>query len=184
MRANDSRLCHGSTVDFSVTVSNVATTDAWTLVYTLDGNTETVTGTGAGTFSFTTSNTVTSTSDVLALVSITNNTSPDNCSSSLTDSETIAVDPTTVAGVITEATDTICKGGSTTISQTTAGTGVIVGWEYMAASASSWTGITNTSTTLNVINLQETTSYRAVYQSGLCATANSNVVTITYLNYQ
>ena len=177
----DARLCHGSTVDFTVTVSNVATTDAWTLVYTLDGNTETVTGTGAGTFSFTTSNTVTSTSDVLALVSITNNTSPDNCSSSLTDSETIAVDPTTVAGVITEATDTICKGGSTTISQTTAGTGVIVGWEYMAASASSWTGITNTSTTLNVINLQETTSYRAVYQSGLCATANSNVVTITVL---
>ena len=179
--SNDARLCHGSTVDFSVTVSNVATTDAWTLVYTLDGNTETVTGTGAGTFSFTTSNTVTSTSDVLALVSITNNTSPDNCSSSLTDSETIAVDPTTVAGVITEATDTICKGGSTTISQTTAGTGVIVGWEYMAASASSWTGISNTSTTLNVINLQETTSYRAVYQSGLCATANSNVVTITVL---
>ena len=177
----DARLCHGSTVDFTVTVSNVATTDAWTLVYTLDGNTETVTGTGAGTFSFTTSNTVTSTSDVLALVSITNNTSPDNCSSSLTDSETIAVDPTTVAGVITEATDTICKGGSTTISQTTAGTGVIVGWEYMAASASSWTGISNTSTTLNVINLQETTSYRAVYQSGLCATANSNVVTITVL---
>ena len=117
------------------------------MVYTLDGNTETVTGTGAGTFSFTTTNTVTSTSDVLALVSITNNTSPDNCSSSLTDSETIAVDPTTVAGVITEATDTICKGGSTTISQTTAGTGVIVGWEYMAASASSWTGISNTSTT-------------------------------------
>ena len=71
----DARLCHGSTVDFTVTVSNVATTDAWTLVYTLDGNTETVTGTGAGTFSFTTSNTVTSTSDVLALVSITNNTS-------------------------------------------------------------------------------------------------------------
>ena len=177
----DARLCHGSTVDFTVTVSNVATTDAWTLVYTLDGNTETVTGTGAGTFSFTTSNTVTSTSDVLALVSITNNTSPDNCSSSLTDSETIAVDPTTVAGVITEATDTICKGGSTTISQTTAGTGVIVGWEYMAASASSWTGISNTSTTLNVINLQETTSYRAVYQSGLCATANSNVVTINVL---
>ena len=60
---------------FTVTVSNVATTDAWTLVYTLDGNTETVTGTGAGTFSFTTTNTVTSTSDVLALVSITNNTS-------------------------------------------------------------------------------------------------------------
>ena len=51
----------------------------------------------------------------------------------------------------------------------------------MAASASSWTGITNTSTTLNVINLQETTSYRAVYQSGLCATANSNVRTITVL---
>ena len=33
----DATLCHGSTVDFTVTVSNVATTDAWTLVYTLDG---------------------------------------------------------------------------------------------------------------------------------------------------
>ena len=163
----DARLCHGSTLDFTVTVSNVATTDAWTLVYTLDGNTETVKDTGTGTFSFTTTKTVTNTSDVLALVSITNNTSPDSSSSTLTESKTIAVDPTTVAGVITEATDTICKGGSTTISQTTAGTGVIVGWEYMAASASSWTGITNTSTTLNVINLQETTSYRAVYQSGI-----------------
>ena len=156
------------TVDFTVTVSSVATTDAWTLVYTLDGTTETTTGTGAGTFSVTTTNTVTSTSDVLALVSITNNTSPDNCNSSLTESVTIAVDPTTIAGVITEATDTICKGGSTTISQTTAGTGVIVGWEYMAASGSNWTGISNTNTTLKCNQLQETTSYRAVYQSGLC----------------
>ena len=50
----DARLCHGSTVDFTVTVSSVATTDAWTLVYTLDGTTETTTGTGAGTFSVTT----------------------------------------------------------------------------------------------------------------------------------
>ena len=37
-------------------------------------------------------------------------------------------------------------------------------------------------TTLNVINLQETTSYRAVYTNQvLCATAHSNVVTITVL---
>ena len=179
----DNRLCHGETVDFTVTVGNVASTDAWTLVYTLDGTTETATGTGAGTFSVTTTKTVTSTSDVLALVSITNNTSPDNCSSSLTESVTIAVDPTTVAGVIGTyaiSRDTIvCKGGSGYVKEFTTGTGSIVKWQRRKNGTSTWVDINSANTTQFFFNLVDTTEFRAVYQSGVCSTDASASVTAT-----
>ena len=179
----DARLCHGETVDFTVTVSSVATTDAWTLVYTLDGTTETTTGTGAGTFSVTTTNTVTSTSDVLALVSITNNTSPDNCNSSLTESVTIAVDPTTVAGVIGTyaiSRDTIvCYGDGGYVKEFTTGTGSIVKWQRRKNGTSTWVDINSTNTTQFFFNLLDTTEFRAVYQSGVCPTDASVSVTAT-----
>ena len=166
---------------FTVTVTNVLATDNWRLIYELEGDIDTITGTGAGSVTLTDSDANTATSATIELKEILNTSNIGICTSVDTDDWDIYIYEPTVPGVIAEATDTICKGGSTTISQTASGTGVIVAWERMAASASNWTGITNNNTTLNVINLQETTSYRAIYKSGVCDTAHSNVVTITVL---
>lgn len=179
----DNTLCHGETVDFTVTVGNVGSTDGWTLVATLDGNTETFTGTGTGTFSLTTTNTVTSSSDVLALVSITNNNTQDACVTNLTQSVSITVDPTTVAGVIGTAaisSDTIvCKGGSGFVKEYTAGTGNITKWQSRRNGTSTWVDINSTNNTQFFFNLNDTTEYRAVYQSGVCSSEFSNIVTAT-----
>lgn len=179
----DNVLCHGETVDFSVTVGNMGSTDAWTLTVTLDGNSETFTGTGTGTFSFTTTGTVTSTSDVLALTNIVNNSTQDACNTSLTESVTITVDPTTVAGVIGTAaisSDTIvCLGGSGFVKEFTAGTGNITKWQSRRNGTSTWVDINSTNSTQFFFNLTDTTEYRAVYQSGVCLTDFSNIVTAT-----
>lgn len=179
----DAVLCHGETVDFTVTIGNVGSSDPWTLVATLDGNTETFTGTGTGTFSFTTTNTVTSTSDVLALVSVTNNNTQDACVSTLTESVTITVDPTTVAGVIGTAAisaDTIvCLGDGGYVKEFTAGTGNITKWQSRRNGTSTWVDINSTNSTQFFFNLTDTTEYRAVYQSGVCSSEFSNIVTAT-----
>ncbi|MCB9262117.1 MAG: gliding motility-associated C-terminal domain-containing protein [Flavobacteriales bacterium] len=179
----DNRLCHGEKVDFTLTIGNVGSTDNWTVTAMLDANTETFSGTGTGTFSFTTTATVTSTSDILKLVSVVNNSTQDACSRTLTQQVTIAVDPTTVAGVIGTAAisaDTIvCKGGSGYVKEYTAGTGNITKWQSRRNGTSTWVDINSTNSTQFFFNLTDTTEYRAVYQSGLCSQEFSNIVTAT-----
>jgi gliding motility-associated-like protein len=178
----DKVLCEGSTVDYTVTVGSLGSSDSWTLNLDLDGSTETVTGTGDGTFSFTTSSTVSPTSDVLTLNLITNNSTQDACKTSLSDSKTIAVDATTEPGEIgtsANATDTtICVGGSAQLKEYGAGTGNIVKWQSRVKSSSTWIDLSTNGTVVNVYNVNDTTFYRATYQNGVCLTALSNVVAV------
>jgi len=179
----NSLLCHGETVDYSLTIGNVGSTDSWTAALTLDGNSETATGTGVGTFSFTTTNTVTSTSDLLILVSVTNNSTQDVCATTINQSKSITVSATTVAGTI-GASDSVCKGSSGTVVQTASGVGSIDFWltrSHNGTSWGSWSTIGNTSTTQTYTNLQNTTQYKAVYLNYPCDTASSNTVTISVL---
>jgi gliding motility-associated-like protein len=168
-------LCHADAFTFTFAVSSVETGDAWTLTYTQDATTHTTSGSGPGTFTITTSQAVTSTSETIALVSIVNNGSSDACSSTLSDSKTVTINPTTVAGVI-GANDTVCIGGSGTMSQISGGTGSIVKWQSKIGSGGTWVDINNTSTSNPWYNLLSETYFRAVYQSGVCATDNSNEV--------
>ncbi|MGB3074652.1 MAG: right-handed parallel beta-helix repeat-containing protein, partial [Chitinophagales bacterium] len=75
---------------------------------------------------------------------------------------------------------TVCSGtnsGSVTLSDHT---GSVVKWQYSSDNfASDEHDIVNTTTTQSYTNLTSTTSYRAVVQSGVCATANSSSATIT-----
>ncbi len=172
-----SRLCHGSTVTFTLNVSSVNTTDSWTIWYNLDGTAQTpLTGTGGGNFTFTTGSTVTAPSDVLRLDSIRNNSTQDKCITTLSDSRTISVDSTTIAGTI--GIDTIvCKGGSGFVFESAPGVGSIVKWQSRVKGNTAWTDINNTANTIYFFNLNDTTEYRAIYKSGLCSEAGSNVIT-------
>ncbi len=174
-----SRLCHGSTVTFTLNVSSVNTGDSWTIWYNLDGTAQTpATGTGPGNFTFTTGSVVSAPSDILRLDSIRNNSTQDMCITTLSDSRTITVDSTTVAGVIGHDT-TVCKGGSGLMVQTAPGVGSIIKWQSRVKGNTAWTDINNTSTTLNFYNLNDTTEFRAIYQNGLCLEAPSNIKTAT-----
>ena len=85
----------------------------------------------------------------------------------------------TVGGVISGST-TICSGSSPSNLTLSGFNGTILRWEVATAPFTSWNIISNTSSILSTGNLFQNTRYRALIQSGLCAslysdTANINV---------
>ncbi len=101
-----------------------------------------------------------------------------NCSSA-SGSGTLTVNPASVGGTATATASTLYNGGSggsTTI--TLSGqTGVIVKWQS-STDGSSWSDIASTANPLPTGTLTQTNEYRAVVQSGVCGTANSDVATV------
>jgi len=93
-------------------------------------------------------------------------------------SVTIVVDPTTVPGSVTGGT-TICAGSTSALLTLAGNTGSIVRWESAVAPFTVWTPITNTAATYTSGVLSATTQFRAVVQSGSCATANSATTMVT-----
>ena len=98
----------------------------------------------------------------------------------MTGSATLTEDPATLGGIVT--------GGSTINSGQTSGlltlaghVGSVVKWQYSINDGTDWTDIANTNTTYTSGPLTQTTWFRAVVQSGSCASANSvhTVVTVT-----
>ena len=94
------------------------------------------------------------------------------------DIQTVTVYPTTVAGSITGAAP-ICAGSTASALTLNGYTGSILRWESSINGGTSWTTIANTTDTYNPGQPSQTTQYRALVQSGTCASANSNTVTIT-----
>ncbi len=89
----------------------------------------------------------------------------------------VQVDPISVGGALT-GNATVCYGinsGSITLSGQT---GNVIRWESSTNGGSTWSSISNTTTTLSYSNITQSTIYRAVVQSGVCSIANSGTVTI------
>jgi hypothetical protein len=96
-----------------------------------------------------------------------------------TSTSVITVTPTSIGGTVS-ATQTICSGDTPTALTLSGITGTVTKWQSSLDNfASAGTDIANTTSTLTLGALTATTYYRAVVQSGVCATANSNIVTIT-----
>ncbi len=90
----------------------------------------------------------------------------------------ITVNAVSVGGTV-NASATACSGTNGATLSLTGNTGNVVRWEYSINGGSSWATIANTTSSLTYANLTQTTLYRAVVQSGVCAIANSTPVTIT-----
>ncbi|HEX8514607.1 MAG TPA: gliding motility-associated C-terminal domain-containing protein [Bacteroidia bacterium] len=92
----------------------------------------------------------------------------------------ITVSPATVGGNVTGGT-TVCSGTNSGTLTLGGHTGAITRWEFSTNGGSTWTNITNTTTTQTYTNLTATRYYRALVKSGACAaaysTADSIVVT-------
>jgi PKD repeat protein len=102
-----------------------------------------------------------------------------NCASTFSTAHSITVHPTTVGGTVSSATTQICLGSATGTMTLSGHTGTIVRWERRF-NAGAWQNIANTTTTHSETpGAAGTYEYRAVLQSGTCATANSAIHTIT-----
>ena len=90
---------------------------------------------------------------------------------------TITVYPQTLGGSVASDQE-VCYGssGSVTLS---GHNGNVVRWQSSANNGSSWTNITNTTTTQNFTNLTATTWYRAVVKNGTCTEVYSTHAVIT-----
>jgi gliding motility-associated-like protein len=105
------------------------------------------------------------------------------CSSATTASVTITVNPTTVAGTIT-GDATVCSGTNSTLLTLGGNTGTVVKWQSATTSdfSGTITDINSTSTTYTATNLAATTYYKAVVQSGACASATTAVAATITVN--
>ena len=103
------------------------------------------------------------------------------CSSANSAAVEITVSPTTVGGSVGSA-QTVCHGSAPSLLSLTGHTGNVLRWESSTTSASAgFTSISNTAgqTSFSPGALTQTTWFRAVVQSSMCAPANSAAVQIT-----
>ncbi len=100
------------------------------------------------------------------------------CASANSNPATITVDPVSVGGTVSSSA-TVCSGTNNGTLTLAGQTGSVIRWEYSTDGGNNWVPIANTTTSLTYNNITMTTMYRAVVQSGVCASANSSAVTIT-----
>jgi PKD repeat protein len=95
-----------------------------------------------------------------------------------TDDVVITVNPSSVGGT-TAGDAPVCAGNNTGTITLSGHIGNVIRWESSIDGGTIWLPITNTTAILTYTNLNATTQYRAVIQSGVCAPANSSISTIT-----
>ena len=101
------------------------------------------------------------------------------CSSSNSITATVTVSPASAGGTVAGSA-TVCSGTNSATLTLSGHTGTISRWESSLDNfATAGTSIANTTNTLTASDLTSTTYYRAVVTSGVCASANSTVVTVT-----
>lgn len=91
------------------------------------------------------------------------------CPSDTSIVDSIIVDPVTVGGTISPATDTVCSGANSGILTIVGGVGGVLQWEYSTDGGVTWITIINTTATQAYNNLTTPTIYRALLQSGVCS---------------
>ncbi len=89
-----------------------------------------------------------------------------------TTNNTVTVSPLTVAGSLPSSASA-CNSGSAVINLS-GNTGAVVRWESSTDAGTTWTAIPNITSVLNYTIAATTTLYRALVQSGACASAFTN----------
>lgn len=100
------------------------------------------------------------------------------CASAYSNTVTISVTPVTVPGILAGAA-TVCSGSNNGTLTLSGNTGDIVQWEFSVDGGQNWTVMTFNQQNYSYQHLQYTTTYRVKVQSGNCAAAYSNTITIT-----
>ncbi|MEI6507690.1 MAG: T9SS type A sorting domain-containing protein [Bacteroidota bacterium] len=151
---------------------------------TLSGNTGSIVRWESSVSPFTTWTTISNTSSTYTSGVLTQTTQfravvqSGSCSSANSSTTTVTVDPTSVGGSVSGGAN-ICSGSTSGTLTLSGNTGSIVRWEYSVSPFTTWTSISNTSSTYTSGTLTQTTQFRAVLQSGSCSSANSSTTTVT-----
>lgn len=93
---------------------------------------------------------------------------------------TLTLVPGTIAGSL-PADFTICDNGNGGPIDLTGNLGNVLNWEISVDNGATWTPIWNTSTTLNYLNLTDTTMYQVQVQNGSCPPEYTAPVTLTLI---
>jgi len=100
------------------------------------------------------------------------------CASAYSNVVTIAVDEATVGGTLTSTNTEVCINSNSGVMTLSGNVGNIVRWEKRV-NGGTWQNISNTTNTYNEnLTTAGTYEFRVLVQSGTCASAYSNVVTI------
>ena len=101
------------------------------------------------------------------------------CGGDTSNVQTVFVDPNTVPGVTT-VDDTVCAGANSGTIYLNGYVGAVQGWEMSTDGGANWMALSTTADSINYVNLNTTTMYRAWVLSGVCTPAlASNATTIT-----
>jgi gliding motility-associated-like protein len=172
------------TVAGTLSVNVVLCATANSGVISLAGNTGNITHWESSTDNGNTWNTITNTTNTLSYNNLNTTTiykalvRSGVCNALLSNNVTIAIDQPTIPGVLS-GDATLCASANSGTITLTGNTGNIIHWESSTDNGNSWNAIANTSNALSYNNLTVTTIYRALIQSGVCASQYSNNVTIT-----
>ncbi|MES2592523.1 MAG: gliding motility-associated C-terminal domain-containing protein [Bacteroidota bacterium] len=129
--------------------------------------------------------TVANTTNTESYTSITQNTlyravvqSNPACPTDTSAQAAFVVDPTTVAGTV-NGSATVCETANSGTLTLTGSVGSVLGWQSSINNGINWAAITNTTSTQSYFNISQTTEYRAIVKSGVCATDTSDSTLIT-----
>jgi hypothetical protein len=94
-------------------------------------------------------------------------------------SSVIVTDDLPSVGGTTSTDAIVCMGSNGATISLAGQVGAVIRWESSIDNGTTWQTIANTTTSLVYTNITQTTQYRAVVQSGVCAIVYSTVTTIT-----
>jgi gliding motility-associated-like protein/uncharacterized repeat protein (TIGR01451 family) len=101
-----------------------------------------------------------------------------NCKSPVRTAVVLTIDALPVGGVIAGG-GTVPAGANNTELTLLGHFGTVDRWQESTDGGVNWTDIANTTTSLTVINLSQTTQYRAVITNGVCPSVISGTATVT-----
>ena len=100
------------------------------------------------------------------------------CPSATSSTATITVSPLSVGGSLSTPIDTVCAGANSGTISLSGQTGSVTRWEFSTNNGTSWTNISNTTTSQTFTNLVTTRWYRALVTSGACSAKYSDTMKI------
>jgi hypothetical protein len=177
-------ICEGAKASINLLglLPNVTSTVAFSINGVPQSSATNVVSNGSGSASFLTPIlSASNNGQILRVTGVTTTTPSPSCSASFTVDVALSVNAATLGGTVA-ADQSICSNTSPADLVLSGNTGTVIGWEKSTDGFSHTTPISLTAGTLPgafIGNLLTTTSFRAVVQSGVCASTQSGSATVT-----
>jgi gliding motility-associated-like protein len=167
-----STICSGTAFGYTPTSLTVGTSFAWTRPFVI--GISNATASGVGNFN----ETLINTSAATVRVTYDYTLSANGCANATIDSVVVFVVPQAVGGVVSSNV-TACSSSNNGTLLLHGQTGSVIRWEFSTDGGNAWGIINNNTTSLIYNNVNTTTLYRAVVQTGTCPIKYSANDTIT-----